>query len=558
MSARGFLSVFVFGALSVVAHSASFRPNIVFILADDLGWNDVGFHGSDQVSTPNIDALAYNGVILNNHYVQPMCTPSRSALMTGIYPIHTGMQGLPTLAGEPNGLPLTYRLLPEYLQELGYVTRAVGKWHLGFYKKEYLPVYRGFQSHLGMWAGFTSYYDYLLQDNYGGVEYNGFDLHRDTAPAWEYSGKYATDLFTDEAVDIIQKHNKESPLFLYLAHLAVHAGNRGKYLEAPQEFVDRFQHIKDPNRRTYAAMVAKLDESVGRVVAALQTRYMLDNTIIVFTSDNGAPSKDFISDSTVNFYPNWGSNYPLKGAKETLWEGGVRSPTIIWSKQFQSNPRVYNGMLHMTDWLPTLYRAAGGFTTRLPSYLDGRDQWNSISLGLPSVRNETLLNINEKDKNAGLIAVYNPGSFYKQTWKIVYGSFKNNEFDGSYRDTRSPANPTYNVSAILLSLSHRALRTIYPTASSFTILNLRATATVTCQPANNSTLNCWKRPCLFDLERDPCETTDVAYQNTFVTEALYNRLVDFRATLVPQTNQPADPVRSDPRRYNNTWSIWSL
>ncbi|XP_054267784.1 arylsulfatase B-like isoform X2 [Macrosteles quadrilineatus] len=496
MSARGFLSVFVFGALSVVAHSASFRPNIVFILADDLGWNDVGFHGSDQVSTPNIDALAYNGVILNNHYVQPMCTPSRSALMTGIYPIHTGMQGLPTLAGEPNGLPLTYRLLPEYLQELGYVTRAVGKWHLGFYKKEYLPVYRGFQSHLGMWAGFTSYYDYLLQDNYGGVEYNGFDLHRDTAPAWEYSGKYATDLFTDEAVDIIQKHNKESPLFLYLAHLAVHAGNRGKYLEAPQEFVDRFQHIKDPNRRTYAAMVAKLDESVGRVVAALQTRYMLDNTIIVFTSDNGAPSKDFISDSTVNFYPNWGSNYPLKGAKETLWEGGVRSPTIIWSKQFQSNPRVYNGMLHMTDWLPTLYRAAG--------------------------------------------------------------SFKNNEFDGSYRDTRSPANPTYNVSAILLSLSHRALRTIYPTASSFTILNLRATATVTCQPANNSTLNCWKRPCLFDLERDPCETTDVAYQNTFVTEALYNRLVDFRATLVPQTNQPADPVRSDPRRYNNTWSIWSL
>uniref|UniRef100_A0A1B6GFH0 Sulfatase N-terminal domain-containing protein n=1 Tax=Cuerna arida TaxID=1464854 RepID=A0A1B6GFH0_9HEMI len=304
-------------------------------------------------------------------------------------------------------------------------------------------------------------------------------------------------------------------------------------------------------------MVSKLDESVGRVVAALQTRYMLDNTIIVFMSDNGAPSKDTTS-STFNFYPNWGSNFPLRGAKETLWEGGVRSPTLIWSKQFQSNPRVYNGMIHITDWLPTLYRAAGGFVTRLPSYLDGRDQWNSISLGLPSARNETLVNINENDKNAALIAVYNPGSFYKQTWKIVYGSVRNTEFDGYYRDTRSPSNPAYNISGVMLSLAHRALRTIYPTASSFTVLNLRSAATVNCPPVTNQTLYCYKRPCLFDLERDPCETTDVAQQNVFVAEALYNRLVAFRATLVPQSNKPPEPVLADPRRHNHTWSIWAL
>ncbi|KAG8306455.1 hypothetical protein J6590_046770 [Homalodisca vitripennis] len=128
----------------------------------------------------------------------------------------------------------------------------------------------------------------------------------------------------------------------------------------------------------------------------------------------------------------------------------------------------------------------------------------------------------------------------------------------SNRDTRSPSNPAYNISGVLLSLSHRALRTIYPTASSFTILNLRSAATVNCPPVSNQTLQCYKRPCLFDLERDPCETTDVAQQNTFVAEALYNRLVAFRATLVPQSNKPPEPVLADPRRHNHTWSIWAL
>lgn len=140
----------------------------------------------------------------------------------------------------------------------------------------------------------------------------------------------------------------------------------------------------------------------------------------------------------------------------------------------------------------------------------------------------------------------------------VLGSFRNNEFDGYYRDTRSPSLPPYNMTGVLTSLAHRALRTIHPPSSTYTMLNLRAAATLNCQPSPTpQPLRCHVRPCLFDLERDPCETTDVASQNTFLTENLYDRLVNFRSTLVPQTNQPPDVVRSDPRRHNNTWNIWA-
>ncbi|PSN49059.1 hypothetical protein C0J52_10595 [Blattella germanica] len=264
------------------------RPHIIVIIADDLGWNDVSFHGSDQIPTPNIDALAYNGIILNSHYVQQSSTPSLAALMTGRYPIHMGMQGYPILAAEPRGLP-PGKILPQYLKELGYTTRAIGKWHLGYYKKEITPIYRGFDSHLGYWNGHVSYYDYLLQEHrsciytaqsrkvrtmqslvfkvlYGNVQYsctsaykdgdyNGFDLHRNLSTAWDLAGRYATDVFTDEAVRIIQAHDYTPlgpPLFLYMAHLAVHSGNRGKLLEAPQAEIDKFRHITDPHRRTYA------------------------------------------------------------------------------------------------------------------------------------------------------------------------------------------------------------------------------------------------------------------------------------------------------------------
>ncbi|PSN49058.1 hypothetical protein C0J52_10594 [Blattella germanica] len=205
------------------------------------GWNDVSFHGSAQIPTPNIDALAYNGIILNSHYVPALCTPSRSSLMTGKYPTHTGMQHLVILAPEPWGLPLKERLMPQHLKEAGYATHAVGKWHLGFHRKEYTPTYRGFDTHYG------------------------YDMRRNMSIDWDARGKYSTDLFTDEAVNIINTHNSEKgPLFLYLAHLAPHTGNPEEPFQAPDEEIAKFAHIEDPERRMYAGMdVRKLGNIDG-------------------------------------------------------------------------------------------------------------------------------------------------------------------------------------------------------------------------------------------------------------------------------------------------------
>ncbi|GLH05222.1 Arylsulfatase B, partial [Gryllus bimaculatus] len=205
------------------------QPHIVVFVADDLGFNDVSFHGSNQIPTPNIDALAYSGIILNRHYVQPVCTPTRAALMTAKYPIRMGLQGTPLIPGELRAMP-PGKILPEYMRELGYATHAVGKWHLGFYEADMTPTYRGFDSHVGYWNGLISYYDHVM-----GI-----------------SGRYATDVFTERAEQVVADHDPRRPLFLYVAHLAVHAGNNGQLVEAPRPIADRFRFIDDPNRRMYA------------------------------------------------------------------------------------------------------------------------------------------------------------------------------------------------------------------------------------------------------------------------------------------------------------------
>nr|CAD7402130.1 unnamed protein product [Timema cristinae] len=546
------------------------RPHIIFIVADDMGWNDISFHGSDQIPTPNIDALAFNGVILNSQYAQPVCTPSRAALMTGKYPIHTGMQGYPLLGAEPRGLP-PGKLLPEYLRELGYTNRAIGKWHLGFYKRELTPTYRGFDSHLGYWTGFVSYYDYILQDKYKDGEFSGFDLRRNLTLARDLVGQYATDVFTDEAVRLISTHRETEPLFLYLAHLAPHAGNRGKLLEAPQEVVNKFDYIADPNRRTYAAMVSKLDDSVGRVTEALQRKGMLGDSIIVFMSDNGA--------STIGDFPNWGSNYPLRGLKDTLWEGGVRVPGFIWSPLLQQTPRVSNQMMHITDWLPTLYTAAGRFTLQptcewfsfatalrereqeasggIPPLdgLDGVDQWEALVYDLPSPRREVLLNINEKTRTAAV---------RYQNYKLIIGSTNPayNEYFGA--NWAAAAAPPYNASAVTGSPAGVAVAQLYmrtyrsPTLSS-RIPSLRWEASLQCtpdSPGSSCDPTVSKGGCVYDVERDPCETNDLAVDHPDLASSLRALLVRHRRTLVPQGNLPTDSFNADPAKWGGAWTTW--
>ncbi|UYV75967.1 hypothetical protein LAZ67_13001952 [Cordylochernes scorpioides] len=323
------------------------RPNIIFFLADDLGWNDVSFHGSPQIETPNIDKLADLGITLNNYYVQPICTPSRGALMSGQYPIHTGLQHDVIAHGQPWGLPLQISILPQHLKDLGYATHAVGKWHLGFFHPDYTPTKRGFDSHYGYWCGAEDYVTHVAREPEG----EGMDFRSGMDPVKTELGNYSTEIFTREAVRVVQDHNTSEPLFLYVAYQSVHSSQGSAPLQAPPKYVDRFPHIQDPKRRMFAGMVAAMDDSIGAILEALHSRGLLDNAVVAFSTDNGGPAG--------GFNLNQASNWPLRGVKYSLWEGGTRGSALVWSPLLSNQGRKSHQLMHVTDWLPTLYSAAG-------------------------------------------------------------------------------------------------------------------------------------------------------------------------------------------------------
>lgn len=291
-----------------VKSEKSKQPNVLIILADDLGmcsfllevfiinlicfsgWGDVSFHGSKQIPTPNIDLLASSGVILNNYYVSPICSPSRSALLTGYYPIHTGMQHYVIAASTPYGLPLKFHTLGQRFKGIGYKTHLVGKWHQGFFTWDHMPTRRGFDSYLGYLTGHSDYYNRT-----GGDGKKGYDFRENEARAnlSKYEGQYSTDLYADRVVSLIEEHaaneSTEKPFLIYFAEQSVHGGTF-ESVQPPKRYRDKFSWIKDHKRRSFAGMVAALDESIGKVFKALSETGQLDNTIIFFSNDNGGAS----------------------------------------------------------------------------------------------------------------------------------------------------------------------------------------------------------------------------------------------------------------------------
>ncbi|KAJ8675545.1 hypothetical protein QAD02_011331 [Eretmocerus hayati] len=541
-------------------------------LADDMGWNDVSFHGSDQIPTPNIDALAYNGVILNSHYVSAMCTPSRAALLTGKHPIHLGMQHLVIMEAEPRGLPLSEKILPQYLKELGYSTHALGKWHQGFHRREYTPTYRGFDTHFGYWNGLQDYYTHEVGSSRASEGYLGFDMRRNMSVAHDTRGKYSTDLFTEEAVRLIDEHNSEAgPMFMYLAHLAPHSGNDKEPLQAPDDYVARFGYIDDPERRIYAAMMAKLDESVGEVVAALRRNHMLQNSVVVFMADNGA--------ATQGIHYNRGSNYPLRGIKASAWEGAIRGAAAVWSPLIRHPKRVSDEMMYIGDWMPTILSLAGG-QDKVPSDIDGMDMWPSISEGLGSPRQELLVNIDP---------IFNYSALRRGDFKYVLGTVGNGEawYGESGRVEKAHiegSNPTYDTEAVISSTAGKAIsalltkqqaleiRTIrsttydkvkdedMSTASLLTaneILSLRSQATLHCTISESNQVACNPREsaCLFNIREDPCEQRNLASSHPVLVEALEEILEKYKLSAVLPSNTPNDP-RANPALWNNTWVNW--
>lgn len=301
---------------------------------------------------------------------------------------------------EPRGLPLTEKLLPEYLKPLGYSNHIVGKWHLGSYKRAYTPLMRGFESHVGIWTGHHDYFDHTAEEK--GMW--GLDMRRGFDVAYDLHGKYTTDVITNEAVKIIHNRNSSHPLFLYVAHTAVHSSNPYSPLPAPDDTVAKISNIEDFNRRKFAAMLQHLDLSVGSIVQALSEEGMLKNSIIIFSTDNGGPA--------AGFNLNAASNFPLRGVKNTLWEGGIRGAGFIWSPLLKNRQRVSNQLIHITDWLPTCLHAAGGDVNELQN-LDGINLWNELSEDLGSKRIEVLHNIDD---------IWGSSALMVNKWKIVLGT----------------------------------------------------------------------------------------------------------------------------------------
>lgn len=283
-------------------------PHIIYIISDDQGYKDVGFNGSDIV-TPNLDALAKNGAQLTEFYALPMCTPTRATLMTGRYPFRYGLQTGVIPSGGSYGLALDEWLLPQALREGGYRTAIVGKWHLGHSKQDYWPHQRGFDSFYGALVGEI---DHFKHEAHGVT-----DWYRDNKRVVEEG--YDTTLFGREATQIISTHDQRTPLFLYLSFTAPHTP-----YQAPQEYLDKYKHITDPNRQAYAAQITAMDDEIGKVVAALDKTGMRKNTLIIFHSDNGGTrSSVFAGEGAVagELPPD---NDIFRNGKGTLYEGGTR------------------------------------------------------------------------------------------------------------------------------------------------------------------------------------------------------------------------------------------
>jgi arylsulfatase A-like enzyme len=314
---------------------AARKPNVIILLADDLGYADVGFQGCKDIPTPHIDALARNGIRCTNGYVSgPYCSPTRAGLMTGRYQQRFGHEFNPGGNGKDSliGLPVSETTIADRMKAAGYATGLVGKWHLGFAAK-FHPQKRGFDEYFGFLGGAHPYFPG-----------KGAPILRGTDPVMEKD--YLTHAFGREAVAFIDRHKSE-PFFLYLAFNAVHTP-----MQAPEDRLKRFASILDDRRRTYAGMLDPMDEAIGKVMDKLRAEKLEEDTLIFFFSDNGGP---VMPGTTIN-----GSrNTPLRGSKRTTLEGGIRVPFVVHWKGRLPAGKVYDHPVIQLDVLPTALAAAG-------------------------------------------------------------------------------------------------------------------------------------------------------------------------------------------------------
>ncbi|XP_077995138.1 arylsulfatase B-like isoform X2 [Glandiceps talaboti] len=464
--------------LSRSDESTDNKPNIVLVVADDLGWSEVGYN-NPYVITPTLDSMARDGVILNQLYVSSSCSPTRAALMTGYYAYRLGFQDRGLLRYLPTGIPLNRTLFPQKLRQLGYSTYMLGKWHLGFCKYDYTPNGRGFDHFYGYYLASEDHYTHT------GGKY--LDLRENLTPDWNENGTYSTDLFSLKAVKYINSHNTEKPLFMYLAFSNVHSP-----LQVPNKYVDIYP-MMERGRRMKLGMISAVDDAVDTVVTAMKSRGMWENTVFIFMSDNGAPVND-------RFF---GNNWPYRGGKGTLWEGGTRAVSFIHDRRLKKQGYAYDGLMHVVDWYPTILSLAGGKAT--DPDMDGLNMWESISQNSVSPRTEFVYNINVEG---------DPGAAIRMDeYKLIIGKANN------------PANwiPPIEANGTLgePEFAQAYVNDLY----------------------------------LFNLKADPTERNNLAGDRPAKVREMKERLEQFKEKLVPAFDPNAGiPDLANPANFGGAWS----
>ncbi|WP_437200713.1 sulfatase family protein [Planctomicrobium sp. SH664] len=361
---------FIFSLLAAVCCLSAFfsnstsaadrKPNVLLILCDDTGWGEFGFQGATDIPTPHIDSIAANGVKFTQGYVScPVCSPSRAGLMTGRYQTRFGHEnnaGMKRL-----GLDVKEKTIANRMKGLGYATAAFGKWHLGELPK-YHPLKRGFDEFYGALANTSYYHPALFVDSRKSPDV--IEIQDDLF--------YTTEQFGIRTAEWIEEHG-DTPWFVYLTFNAQH-----NPLQAPQAYLDRFPHIGDEKRRTFAAMMSAMDDAVGKALSKIRELNQEEQTLIIFLSDNGGPSKSTTS-----------SNLPLRGLKAMVWEGGVRIPFCMQWKGHLPAGETFAKPVIQLDLLPTIIAAAGG--TVDPEWkLDGVNLLPYLTGKNPGLPHETL------------------------------------------------------------------------------------------------------------------------------------------------------------------------
>ena len=382
------------------------RPNVVFLLADDLGRADCGFMGGTDIPTPHLDKLAAAGTILDDFYAQPVCSPTRAALMTGRYPIRYGLQVGVVRPWAKYGLALEERTLAQALHDAGYATAIVGKWHLGHVSREYLPTNRGFDYQYGHYNGAL---DYFTHERDGGHDWHENDKAN-------YDKGYSTDLLARAACAFVKKHAGQKPFFLYVPFNAVHSP-----LQAPRDKIAQFENLKEP-RRTYAAMVSSMDDAVGEIVAAVESAGVRDKTLFVFVGDNGGFRPNKVTD-----------NGKYRAGKHTLYEGGVRVVAFAsWDGHLPAGA-INTEPMHIVDWYPTLIKLGDGSLDQ-PLPLDGKDIWPTLTENKPSPHEAILLNSTPLT-----------GGVRVGKWKLIVRDGEDDSDGGPPRRANGPAVELFNL-----------------------------------------------------------------------------------------------------------------